>query len=134
MIYPKGEMSGMYGMFGLMETLFPIFFIVIFVVVIGTFVSTGVKGFSQWQRNNNSPRLTVPATVVNKRTQVGHRHHHHDSHTHSYNYTSYFVTFQVESGDRMELEVPGEESGLLIEGDTGLLTFQGTRYLGFERR
>jgi hypothetical protein len=121
-------------MFGLMETLFPIFFIVIFVFVIGTFVSTGVKGFSQWQRNNNSPRLTVPATVVNKRTQVGHRHHRHDSHTHSYNYTSYFVTFQVESGDRMELEVPGGESGLLIEGDTGLLTFQGTRYLGFERR
>lgn len=124
----------MYGMFGLMETLFPIFFIVIFVVVIGTFVSTGVKSFSQWQRNNNSPRLTVPATVVNKRTQVGHRHHHHDSHTHSYNYTSYFVTFEVESGDRMELEVPGGESSLLIEGDTGLLTFQGTRYLGFERR
>ena len=124
----------MYGMFGLLETLFPIFFIVIFVFVIGTFVSTGVKGFSQWQRNNNSPRLTVPATVVNKRTQVGHRHHHHDSHIHSYNYTSYFVTFQVESGDRMELEVPGGESGLLIEGDTGLLTFQGTRFLGFERR
>ena len=28
----------------------------------------------------------------------------------------------------------GDEYGLLVEGDQGLLTFQGTRYLGFERR
>jgi hypothetical protein len=34
----------------------------------------------------------------------------------------------------MELRVDGEEYGLLVEGDQGLLTFQGTRYLGFERR
>lgn len=47
--------------------------------------------------------------------------------------TSYFVTFQVESGDRMELHVAGHEYGMLIEGDRGKLTFQGTRYLGFER-
>jgi hypothetical protein len=33
----------------------------------------------------------------------------------------------------MELQMQGQESGLLIEGDTGKLTFQGTRYLGFER-
>ena len=38
-----------------------------------------------------------------------------------------------ESGDRMELHLSGQEYGLLIEGDRGNLTFQGTRYLGFER-
>ena len=127
-------MSAGFGMFSLMETLFPIFFIVVFVFVIGTFVATGAKSFRQWNRNNNSPRLTVQAKVINKRTQMGRRHHHHDNHTHSYNYTNYFVTFEVDSGDRMELEVSGEESGLMIEGDTGMLTFQGTRFLGFERR
>ena len=47
--------------------------------------------------------------------------------------TSYYATFQVESGDRMELSVTGTEYGLLAEGDRGKLTFQGTRYLGFER-
>ena len=47
--------------------------------------------------------------------------------------TSYYVTFQVESGDRMEFAVTGAEYGLLIEGDQGALTFQGTRYLGFQR-
>ena len=31
--------------------------------------------------------------------------------------TSYYVTFQVESGDRMELSVSGREYGMLAEGD-----------------
>ena len=43
------------------------------------------------------------------------------------------MTFQVDSGDRMEFSVSGQEYGLLAEGDRGKLTFQGTRYLGFER-
>ena len=34
----------------------------------------------------------------------------------------------------MELPVTGPEYGMLAEGDRGRLTFQGTRYLGFERR
>ena len=41
--------------------------------------------------------------------------------------------FEVESGDRMEFSVYGEEYGMLAEGDEGKLTFQGSRYLGFER-
>ena len=45
----------------------------------------------------------------------------------------YYVTFQMESGDRMEFQVSGIEYGMLAEGDTGELTFQGTRYLAFER-
>lgn len=48
--------------------------------------------------------------------------------------TSYYVTFEVESGDRMELHVSGSEYGMLAEGDYGQLTFQGTRYLDFVRR
>lgn len=47
--------------------------------------------------------------------------------------TTYYVTFQVESGDRMELHVSGIEYGMLVEGDYGKLTFQGTRYLEFVR-
>jgi len=30
--------------------------------------------------------------------------------------------------------VPRSEFGLLVEGDEGVLSFQGTRYLGFERK
>ena len=46
---------------------------------------------------------------------------------------SYYVIFEVESGVWMEFSVYGEEYGMLAEGDEGKLTFQGSRYLGFER-
>lgn len=123
-----------YG-FGMGFDLFSIMFVIIFVIVIGTFIVTAVKGISQWNKNNQSPRLTVPATVVAKRTNVSNHHHggangYHHHHTS----TTYYITFQVQSGDRMELHVTGHEYGMLIEGDKGKLSFQGTRYLGFERQ
>ncbi len=120
--------------FGMGFDLFQIMFTLMFVLVISMFIATAVRGISQWNKNNNSPRLTVPATVVAKRTNVS-RHHHGgaNGHHHHTTSTSYYVTFQVESGDRMELHVAGTEYGMLIEGDSGNLSFQGTRYLGFER-
>ncbi len=110
--------------------MFSIMFTIVFVLVIGVFAVTIFRGIRTWSRNNASPRLTVPARVVGKRDEV-HRHRH-DTHTH-YS-TTYFVTFEVESGDRMELQVEGSESGLIVEGDNGMLSFQGTRFLGFERK
>lgn len=120
--------------FGMGFDLFRIMFTLTFVLVISMFVVTAVRGIREWNNNNHSPRLTVPATVVAKRTNVS-RHHHGgaNGHHHHTTSTSYYVTFQVESGDRMELHVAGTEYGMLIEGDSGNLSFQGTRYLGFER-
>lgn len=114
--------------FGLGFGAFGAMFTIVFVLFIGVFVVTIVKGAGEWNKNNNSPRLMVPAVIVAKRTNV-HRSgaHHHTS-------TTYYVTFEVESGDRMELRVDGNQYGLLVEGDQGLLTFQGTRFLEFERR
>ncbi len=115
-------------------SLFGIMFTLMFILVFGIFIVTAVKGIGQWNKNNHSPRLTVPATVVAKRTNVSrHRHGGVNDHHHYHTSTTYYVTFQVESGDRMELHLSGQEFGILIEGDRGMLTFQGTRYLGFER-
>ena len=120
--------------FGFGFAAFEVMFTIVFVIVIGTFVVTAVRGIGRWNKNNNSPRLTVPAPVVAKRTNVTrHRHGGANGHHHHHTSTSYYVTFQVDSGDRMELDVAGEEYGLLVEGDRGNLSFQGTRYLGFER-
>ena len=112
---------------------FQILSFLIFALVIGLFIVTAVRGIRQWHRNNNSPRLTVDAAVAAKRTEVSHHHHHGAGNTH-HTSTWYYVTFQVESGDRIELPVSGREYGLLAEGDRGRLTFQGTRYLGFARQ
>jgi len=77
------------------------------------------------KRNDRFPRLTVPATVISKRTDV--RVYDGDS------FTYYYATFQFESGDRLELVIPRYQIGYLIEGDHGSLTFQGKRFLGFAR-
>jgi hypothetical protein len=119
---------------------FFIMFVIIFVLVIGIFLVTIIRGMKQWNKNNHSPRLTVDATVVSKRIDVTHHHHANAGDAtgahgyHSSTSTWNYVTFQVESGDRMEFQISGSEYGMLVEGDQGRLTFQGTRYLGFERR
>ena len=118
--------------FGFGFAAFEVMFTIVFVIVIGTFVVTAVRGIGQWNKNNHSPRLTVDATIVAKRNHISRHHHGTDMHMH-HTTSTYYVTFQVESGDRMELHVAGHEFGMLIEGDRGDLTFQGTRYLGFER-
>ena len=112
-----------------MFAIFPIIWVVMFVFIFGMIIMTFAKNIKQERKNDHSPRLTVPATVIAKRDQVS--VHHHDHHRHTS--TRYFVTFQVESGDRMELSLSGTEFGMLIEGDQGQLTFQGTRFLSFDR-
>lgn len=111
-------------------SIFFLLFIVAFVAILGMILVTFVRELSQRNKNNHSPRLTVEARVVTKRQNIS--HHHSGDHM-STTSSRYYVTFQVESGDRMELQMTGPEYGMLAEGDRGRLTFQGTRYVSFER-
>ncbi len=114
--------------------IFPVIFLLMFALVFGTILVSLFRELGQWNKNNHSPRLTVLVKVLGKRQDFRRRSNRslHNMH-YSTHATTYFVTFQVESGDRMELQVPGGEYGMLIEGDQGKLTFQGTRFLTFER-
>lgn len=116
-------------------TFMPIMMFIVFGLVITFFIIAIVKGLRQWTKNTNSPILSVEAKLVAKRINVRHSSSMNtNSQMHSSSSTHYYVTFEVESGDRLEFQVPGDEYGLLIEGDQGKLTFQGTRYKGFIRR
>lgn len=110
----------------MMPTLFNAFFI----LVISIIIIQLVRSLMQWQRNNASPVLSVAAKVVTKRLEVS--HHNSGQAGGSHTSTRYYATFEVESGDRMELALSGKEYGQLVEGDLGKLTFQGTRFLAFE--
>ena len=113
---------------------FAIFFFLVFFLILGAFVVLLIQGIAQWGKNNKSPRLTVEATVVSRRMNTSSHVHNTGAGAGHRDYsTSYYVTFQVESGDRMEFPVSGREYGMLAEGDRGKLNFQGTRYLSFER-
>ena len=115
---------------------FEIMFFTIFILIVVMVSVIFIRWIVQWNKNNHSPRLTVDATIVAKRMDVTHHHHANPGNAayHSSSSTWYYVTFQVESGDRIELQVKGNEYGMLVEGDYGKLSFQGTRYLGFERQ
>ena len=98
---------------------FNVMFMLVFAIVAVTFIVILVRGISEWNSNNHSPKLGVEASGAH-------------GYTHSSN-TTYYAAFEVESGDRMEFRISGPQYGKLREGDTGTLSFQGTRFLSFDR-
>ena len=102
-------------MLELINVMFPIMFI----IVVGIIIFSLVRGIITWNKNNQSPRLTVSVVVAAKRENITHHQHAnvgdlssaHGFHTTTS--TSYYVTFLVESGDRIELCVSGTEYGML---------------------
>lgn len=120
-----------FGGFDLMfSSLFPIMFFLVFGLIIFTFI----KGFKQNMYNNRQPIVPVNAKIVAKRYNVSH-HDHNDANNmhHTSSSTWYYATFEMSNGERMELQVPPGEFGMLAEGDEGTLQFQGTRFISFTR-
>lgn len=113
--------------------IFSIFFWIFALVIIALIIFAIISGIAQFSKNEVAPLLTVNAIITAKRIDTSsHMHSVDNSSSHMVD-TSYYVTFQVPSGDRMEFLINGREYGQLAEGDRGNLSFKGTRYLGFER-
>lgn len=126
------------GGFGVMFTAVSVFIAVVFVFIIVTIIIRLSRSAKQHKKDNDSPVLTVDAKVVTKRSDVYQYNHYNNNNLsnnmhHMGSSTTYYTTFEVSSGDRMEFKVQDTEYGMLVENDTGKLTFQGSRYLGFER-
>ncbi len=116
-------------MFDLTGTVIPIFL----AVVIGIIAVSAGRGLLQWNRNNKSPIMTIPARIVSKRSEVRQQQLQDDSNN-SRTSTTYYLTYESDRGVRMEFKVDGNEYGMSAEGDRGILTYQGTRYHGFQRQ
>ncbi|MEC0169554.1 DUF2500 domain-containing protein [Paenibacillus graminis] len=116
-------------MFDFTGTVIPIFL----AVVIGIIAVSAGRGLLQWNRNNKSPIMTIPARIVSKRTEVRQQQLQDDSNN-SRTSTTYYLTYESDRGVRMEFKVDGNEYGMSAEGDRGILTYQGTRYHGFQRQ
>ncbi len=102
---------------------FPVLFFVVFALVFCIIAGYWIQNWKQRHRDDNAPRRVSEATVVAKRTHVWGDHSH----------TDYYVTFEFDAGGRLELEVPDNRFGYLVEGDRGNLTSQGSRFVSFER-
>ena len=90
-----------------------------------------VAVFSQRVGERFRPKDGLPdavrAKVVAKRTFVGRDEAQNP-------YTQYFVTFELYSGERIEMEIPGPDFGLMVEKDQGKLRYEEKRFISFERR
>ncbi|GLX69666.1 DUF2500 domain-containing protein [Paenibacillus glycanilyticus] len=104
-----------------------LFFGLIFTIIVGGFLYVIIRGIVTWTSNNSAELLTQSAVIIDKRTEVW-----GGSGDSSAN-TNYYVTFEIEDRSRVELPVSGNKFGLLIVGDKGILSYQGTRFKSFER-
>ncbi|MHA6485036.1 DUF2500 domain-containing protein [Paenibacillus sp. strain BS8-2] len=118
------------GFFGFLREV-PLFFMIfgglIFTFVVGGFLYVFIRGIRIWTSNNASDVYTRSVTVVDKRTEVW-----GGSGDSSAN-TNYYVTFQLDDTTRLELQLRGDRYGLIVVGDRGQLTYQGTRFKEFQR-
>jgi len=121
--------------FDIMFTVFPILFLVVFVIVIVSIIGNGVR----YYQNAQSPKETVFAKVVAKRMEVrgqSHHHHHHDhgaGMTHHSSRTYYYITLEFDNGERKEYLDVKNLYGLVVEGDEGYAAVQGDWIVAFER-
>ena len=81
------------------------------------------------ERVGRKPVYNIQAEVKGKRTLV-----EADPENPAIPKTRYFVTFHKRDGNRVEMEVPGEDYGLAAEGDEGILVYaKGDEFIVFKR-
>ncbi len=81
------------------------------------------------EREGRKPVYNIQAAVKGKRTLV-----EADPETPNLPRTRYFLTFHKRDGNRVEMEVPGEDYGLAAEGDEGILVYsKGDEFIVFKR-
>ncbi|HST81151.1 MAG TPA: DUF2500 domain-containing protein [Kineosporiaceae bacterium] len=121
------DFSGDAGGPGPLFLVVTLFMFAVLALFIGAFTFGIIRALLRWNRNNKSPLVTVPASVIAKRGHVS------GGSGDTSSSTSYYVTFEVRGGERQEIQMTGPQFGTLIEGDRGHLSTQGTRYKGFTR-
>lgn len=110
---------------------FSMMFTFVFILIIGIIAYGVISQIIVYSKNKQSPRLSVDALIVSKRTDVDSFHDNQTMVHHAF--SSYYICFEFASTDRLELQVNEYNYGMLCVGDRGKLTFQGTQFIGFER-
>ncbi|NMA83452.1 MAG: DUF2500 domain-containing protein [Epulopiscium sp.] len=117
-----------FGGFDMMFTIVPIIIFFGFIFIFGSIVYNAISV----AKDKTKPIIPVRAKVVAKRTHIR-RGHSHGEHHHSHSHTQYYTTFELENGERIEFAIPHHKAGYLVEGDNGILSFQGNLFISFER-
>lgn len=111
---------------GLLFSLLPLLILGLLVVAIVVLVVMASKSGSKKQQaaQNASAAPGQPqalqgkAKVITKRVHGG---------------TMYYVGLELTDGSRLELNVTGAQYGVIVEGDEGVATWQGSSLVSFQR-
>ena len=126
-------MSFRMGFFDIFDII-PIISIIFFLTILILIIIQMARAASNYKKNASSPILEQHAKVISKRSEVtGHSNMNSNSSFHNTTHTRYYVTFETDAGQRMELTVSGRDFGMLVEGDRGKLTYQGEWFKKFDR-
>ncbi len=106
-----------------MNSIFSLILPFIFYYAVYRFIKGAIGG-------SIAPRRTVEAMIVKKRLSCVQHHHGAEVFT-NHERTNYFVTFQLDKNNRIELQVKESQYDLLFDGERGKLTFQGKRFIRF---
>lgn len=101
-----------------------------FLALLGVILYAVAVWVMGWFRNSRSPKITVPAMVAAKRIRTIHLGSRGRG---ASTETVFYVRFEPENSGSMELLVSNGQFERLTEGDRGVLTFQGTRFLDFQK-
>ncbi|MDY8024635.1 DUF2500 domain-containing protein [Paenibacillus polymyxa] len=101
---------------------FTVFGLIAFVIIMGI-----VKAIGEGLSNQAAEQVQRSCKIVDKRTRV--RGGSGDFSASTY----YYITFEFDGGERMELEVKDTDFGMIVIGDRGELHYKGTRFLEFVR-
>jgi hypothetical protein len=123
-----GEPNHFNDFFSQMPLLFKIFGGIVFTLVVGAFLFVIIRGLKIWFSNNAAKLVSQICKVVDKRTEVW-----GGSGESSAN-TNYYITFQFEDNTRKELDISSKHFGVIVVGDQGELTYQGSRFKEFKRQ
>jgi hypothetical protein len=96
-------------------------------LIVAVGVAIAIHGFVRFGRLLSAPVRTSPALIVGKRTEVW------GGGTDTSARTTYFLTLELEGGDRRELPTGGRVYGLAAEGDVGVAFTRGASLLDFRR-
>lgn len=111
--------------------IFPSLFSIVFILIFGFVIFNMILSIKENMHNNRQPKIPVEALVVTKRAHTSTNNTGNNTFTDS---TNYYVTFEFSNKERLEFNVSGAEYGLISERDFGILTFQGSRFISFERK
>lgn len=114
-------------MLNMMIYVVPVFFLIVFILLL-FFIS---KGMQESTENNLKPVIPVSVLIVSKRVAIS--HNHNSPSRVNATIPRYFIGVQYTNGEMQEFVVSGIDYEVIETGAKGVLSFQGSKFIDFER-